>query len=122
MRRDTFDFIVNCTGPSYATLTRTDPFWKSLTCRGLVRADEAGVGPEADCQGRAIGASGAAQPDLLLGGTLARSAFGELTGVREISAEARMAVDGLLASWDPMQEAEYYASAAQLFVTNSDQA
>ncbi len=99
LRREMFDIIVNCTGPSYATLTRTDPLWRSLTRRGLVRADEAGVGPEVDRQGRAIDASGTAQPDLLLGGTLARSAFGELTGVREISAEARLAGDGLLDLW-----------------------
>ena len=99
LRCEPFDIIVNCTGPSYATLTRTDPFWRSLTGRGLVRTDQAGVGPEADRQGRAIDVGGTAQPDLLLGGTLARSAFGELTGVREISAEARLAVDGLLAFW-----------------------
>ena len=110
MRREMFDVIVNCTGPSYATLTRTDPFWRSLTRRGLVRADEAGVGPEADRQGRAIDATGTAQPDLLLGGTLARSAFGELTGVREISAEARLAVDGLLAFWASIQGAASVAT------------
>ena len=104
VRRERFDSIVNCTGPSYATLTRTDPFWMSLTHRGLVRADKAGVGPEVDRQGRAIGASGTAQPDFLLGGTLARSAFGELTGVREISAEARLAVTGLLAFWEGVRE------------------
>ncbi len=99
LRREMFNVIVNCTGPSYATLTRTDPFWQALTRRGLVRADEAGIGPKADRQGRAIDASGTAQPDLLLGGTLARSAFGELTGAREISAEARLAVGGLLDFW-----------------------
>lgn len=99
VRSETFGALVNCTGPAYAALAATDPFWASLTRRGLVRADPAGLGPEADDQGRAVGADGAAQPDLLLAGTLARSAFGELTGVREISAEARLAIDGLLARW-----------------------
>lgn len=100
LRRETFDAVVNCTGPAYAALTATDPLWASLTRRGLVCSDATGLGPEADRQGRAVGADGAAQPDLILAGTLARSAFGELTGVREIAAEARLAVEGLLASWE----------------------
>ena len=96
---EAFDAVVNCTGPAYAALTETDPLWASLTRRGLVRSDPTGLGPEADVQGRAVGANGIGQPDLLLAGTLARSAFGELTGVREIAAETRLAVDGLLAHW-----------------------
>lgn len=99
VRRETFDAVVNCTGPAYAALTETDPLWASLTRRGLVGSDAVGLGPDADRHGRAVGADGIAQPDLLLAGTLARSAFGELTGVREIAAEARLAVEGLLAHW-----------------------
>ena len=94
-----FGAVVNCTGPAYAALSRTDPLWASMTHRGLVRADAVGLGPDADRRGRAVGADGTAQPDLLLVGTLARSAFGELTGVREIAAEARLAAEGLLATW-----------------------
>lgn len=105
IRRETFQAIVNCTGPAYAALSRTDLFWASLTRCGLVRSDAAGLGPDADRLGRAIDAGGVAQPDLLLVGTLARSAFGELTGVREVAAEARLAAEGLLAgnhrAWTP---------------------
>ncbi len=114
VQHESFDVIVNCTGPSYATLTRTDPLWASLTRQGLVRSDGAGLGPEADRQGRATDASGTAQPHLLLGGTLARSAFGELTGVREISAEARLAVEGLLASWEEIRINPREATSAAL--------
>lgn len=99
IRRERFDAIINCTGPAYTALTRTVPLWAALTRRGLVRPDAAGLGPDADRQGRAVCAGGVAQPDLLLVGTLARSAFGELTGVREIAAEARLAVDELLDAW-----------------------
>jgi uncharacterized NAD(P)/FAD-binding protein YdhS len=99
VRRERFDAVVNCTGPAYAALTTDDPLWASLTRRGLVRADPTGLGPEADGCGRAVDAAGTPQPDLLLAGTLARSAFGELTGVREIALETRLAVATLLAAW-----------------------
>ncbi len=116
LRRERFDAVVNCTGPAYAALTTDDPLWASLTRHGLVRADPTGLGPEADEYGRAVDAAGTPQPDLLLAGTLARSAFGELTGVREIAAEIRLAVDTLLAEWaegarDGAQQSEARAPA-----------
>ena len=91
-----FDVVINCTGPAYPELAQLDPLWAALSQNGLVRADFAGIGPAVDRRGRALSAAGDPQRDVLLVGTLARSAFGELTGVRELSLQARIAAEEAL--------------------------
>ena len=99
LEREQFDVIVNCTGPSYGSLTQSDPLWSAARAAGLVRPDPVGFGIETDTLGRAIDHHGDPAPDLFVLGTLARFAFGELTGVREISAQARRAAETLLSTW-----------------------
>lgn len=94
-----FDIVLNCTGPAYATLTETDPFWGSLARTGLVSPDQFGLGIAVDSAGQAADAQGKAQSDLLVLGTLARGTFGELTGVPELSRQARDTAHALVASW-----------------------
>ena len=97
--RERFDVVLNCTGPAYATLTRTDPFWAGLARAGLVQPDRVGLGIAVDHLGRALDSREVAQPDLLVLGTLARGTFGELTGVAELSRQARDAAVALVDSW-----------------------
>lgn len=97
--RDRFDVVLNCTGPAYATLTETDPFWAGLARAGLVRPDPVGLGIAVDHEGRALDGRGSAQPDLLVLGTLARGTFGELTGVFELSRQAHDAARALVRRW-----------------------
>ena len=101
--RERFDVIVNCTGPAYGSLTRTDPFWAGLVQAGLVTEDSVGLGIEVDLRGRAFDAHGHVRPDLLVLGTLARGTFGELTGVPELSRLAREAALALVAGWETNQ-------------------
>jgi uncharacterized NAD(P)/FAD-binding protein YdhS len=98
--RERFDIVVNCTGPAYATVTETDPFWAAIARSGLVAPDPAGLGIAVDREGRALDVDGVGQPDLVVLGTLARGTFGELTGVPELSRQARDAALALLASWN----------------------
>ena len=91
-----FNALINCTGPTYASLTETDPLWAALARRGLVAADPTGLGPAVDSAGRAVNAAGTPEAGLLVVGTLARAAFGELTGIREITLQARLAAAALL--------------------------
>ena len=97
--RERFDVVLNCTGPAYASLTRTDPFWAGLARAGLVRPDTVGLGIAVDHHGRALDDRNEPQPDLLVLGTLARGTFGELTGVAELSRQAREAAVALVESW-----------------------
>ncbi len=105
--RERFDFIVNCTGPAYTTLTANDPLWSSAAKAGLVRLDAVGLGIDTDDHGRAVDRQGVPAPDLFVLGTLARAAFGELTGVREISAQARLAAETLLSHWSAARQASH---------------
>ena len=98
-----FDVVVNCTGPAYATLTEADPFWAALTQAGLVRPDQVGLGIAVDGCGRALDRDGRPQADLLVLGTLARGTFGELTGIVELSRQAREAAEALVRSWEGAQ-------------------
>ena len=98
-----FDAVLNCTGPAYATLTETDPFWAALARARLVRPDQVGLGIAVDDFGRALDQDGSPQNDLLVLGTLARGTFGELTGIVELSRQAREAAEALVKSWDGAQ-------------------
>lgn len=103
--RERFDVVLNCTGPAYATVTETDPFWRALARDELVRPDPVGLGIAVDGHGRALDGAGSGQADLLVLGTLARGTFGELTGVPELSRQALEAARTLVSGWRTDQAA-----------------
>lgn len=97
--RDRFDVVVNCTGPAYASLTETDPFWIAVSRAGIVSPDALGLGIAVDPSGRSLDERGIGQPAVLVLGTLARGTFGELTGVPELSLQAHRAAGALVDDW-----------------------
>jgi uncharacterized NAD(P)/FAD-binding protein YdhS len=96
MRVEAFDAVVNCTGPD-SDLSRSDnPFFRSLLDRGLAKADPFGLGLAVDGEARVIPAKGAADPLLRVAGPLARGHFGEVMGLPEVSAHARLVAETLV--------------------------
>ncbi|HTJ90448.1 MAG TPA: FAD/NAD(P)-binding protein [Acidocella sp.] len=85
-----FDAVVVTTGSAPASFTRCEPLIADRVRAGWLAPDPMALGLACDHLGRALDASGAPQPDLLVAGPLARGTFGELTAVAEI---ARQAVD-----------------------------
>ena len=90
-RRETateaFDHVINATGPAVSHITTSNPFLADLESRGLIRRDPLGLGLATDSEGAALGSSEPPLPIVVLG-TLARAAYGELAGIRELSAQA----------------------------------
>lgn len=86
--RITVDRIVLATGPAHGAATRVNPLYADLARQGLIRADALRLGLDTDANGAAIGATGQADPALLVAGPLARAAVGELMGVPEVTAWA----------------------------------
>ncbi|RBP18143.1 putative NAD(P)/FAD-binding protein YdhS [Roseiarcus fermentans] len=86
---ETFDAIIVATGPSHREILQAQPYLRALAEQGHVALDEIGLGLEVSRKGRAVGASGRAEPTLLVAGPLARGTFGELMGLPEVSDYAR---------------------------------
>lgn len=86
--RITVDRIVLATGPAHGAATKLNPLYADLARQGRIRADALRLGLDTDANGAAIGATGRADPALLVAGPLARAAVGELMGVPEVTAWA----------------------------------
>jgi len=84
---EAFDNVINATGPAVSRITATNPFLADLQRQGLIYPDPLGLGLATDPCGMAIGSSGPPNPIVVLG-SLARGAYGELAGIRELSAQA----------------------------------
>lgn len=87
---ESFDTIINCTGPDHSRVTETNPALASLKEAGLITPDPHGLGLQTDLGARAIDATGTAQPKLFVSGPLARAAFGELMGLPQVSQHAAL--------------------------------
>ncbi len=94
---ESFDAVVNCTGPDHANVLASNPALASLTQAGLVTADAFGLGMRTDTSGRAIGLNGVRNERLFVGGPLARAAFGELMGVPQVAVQAALVADRIAA-------------------------
>lgn len=78
------DAVINCTGPQ-ADITRSDlSLLRTLLGRGLVTADEAGLGARVDAHHRLIDSGGRPTAGLYAVGGLTRGASWETTAVPEI--------------------------------------
>jgi uncharacterized NAD(P)/FAD-binding protein YdhS len=81
-------WVVNCTGPAPSNSAAANPAIGSLLVHGCLRADELRLGIETTDEGRAVGADGAAVPDLFVVGTLRKPALWETTAVPELRQHA----------------------------------
>jgi uncharacterized NAD(P)/FAD-binding protein YdhS len=92
----TFGRIVVATGPAHRDIVHAQPYLGALWETGLIAPDSAGLGLRTSRSGRAIGASGEAEPSLFIAGPLARGTFGELMGLPQVSTYARFIAEELL--------------------------
>lgn len=107
--------VVNCTGPQASFSSDTDPLFKSLLGRGLVRADRLDMGIEVDADFVAMARDGRRSEFLSALGPLLRGSLWETTAVPELRAQA-MRVAQLL-----LQELHLTAAPAVAFTpTNAD--
>jgi uncharacterized NAD(P)/FAD-binding protein YdhS len=87
-RRETFDRIVNCTGPDYAIARSTEPLWRSLVQCGLCVADPLGLGLRTGPRGAVIDADGWPGPHLFYVGPMLRADLWEATAASELRTHA----------------------------------
>jgi uncharacterized NAD(P)/FAD-binding protein YdhS len=93
--------VVNCTGPQAGFSSGTDPLFKNLMHRGLVRADELDMGVEVDSGFAAVGRDGRPLGFLHALGPLLRGTLWETTAVPELRGQAMRVAQLLLRDLDP---------------------
>ena len=93
---DFYDRIILATGPDFRRYCEHQRWLHDLDRDGVLRSDPLGLGLACDTAGRALAADGCPSMSLFVAGPPARAAFGELTGVPEIAAQASKLVDGIL--------------------------
>ena len=91
------DVFVNCTGPDARFDRTANPLLRALLDRGRVVADAHRLGPAVDALGRAIDRAGSPDPRIRIAGPLVKGTVGEVVGVPEASANARIAAEDLVA-------------------------
>lgn len=84
-----FDAVINCTGLDASAGAADNPFLASLLRRGLMTADESGVGFAVDHQCRAVDREGNAQASLRVIGPPTAGVFGDPLGALFIAAQVR---------------------------------
>ncbi len=87
-RTETFDLVVNCTGPDYAVARSTEPLWRSLVQCGLCVADPLGLGLRTGPRGAVIDADGWPGPHLFYVGPMLRADLWEATAASELRMHA----------------------------------
>lgn len=85
---DTFDLVVNCTGPAPIDARNAGPLMAGLLEEKLVLRHPTGLGIEVDDQSRAIGSVGSADPAIYALGALTRGRFWEISAVPDIRLQA----------------------------------
>lgn len=88
VRTQTFDRVVNCTGPDYAVANSDQPLWRSLLQRGLCVSDSLGLGLRTGPRGAVIDADGWPGPHLFYVGPMLRADLWEATAVQELRSHA----------------------------------
>jgi uncharacterized NAD(P)/FAD-binding protein YdhS len=87
-RKETFDRVVNCTGPDYAVARSQEPLWRSLVQCGLCVADSLGLGLRTGPRGAVIDADGWPGPHLFYVGPMLRADLWEATAASELRTHA----------------------------------
>ncbi len=98
--QQTYDRVVLATGPQFRDYATHQNFMLVLARSGFIQSDPLGLGLMCDLAGRAMSINGLPNTRLYVAGPPARSAFGELTGVPEIAAQAVNLVDVILKTLD----------------------
>lgn len=88
--------ILLATGPDFQDYAAHQRFLLGMQRDGFIRSDPLGLGLACDSAGRASTATGTPNSTLFVAGPPARPAFGELTGVPEIAAQAASLVDRII--------------------------
>lgn len=88
VRRETFDRIVNCTGPQGDVTRSGEPLLKALVAEGRVRADALRIGIDVDRQAQVIGVDGSPDESLFAIGPITRGAFWEIVAVPDIRVQS----------------------------------
>ncbi len=90
----TFDAVVNCTGPTRSPAKSGSPFLVDLVALGILVESPFAMGVEVDGSCAALNASGRNDPLLRVIGPMTRARFGEVNGVPAIGFQVyRMAGD-----------------------------
>lgn len=79
-RRETFDAVVNCTGPGMRPDRSPNPLVRTLAARGYAAPHPAGIGFSVDDDCRAVGGDGRADPHLRIVGPPTYGAFADQQG------------------------------------------
>jgi uncharacterized NAD(P)/FAD-binding protein YdhS len=87
-RTETFDRVVNCTGPDYAIARSSEPLWRSLVQCGLCVPDSLGLGLRTGPRGAIIDADGWPGPHLFYVGPMLRADLWEATAASELRGHA----------------------------------
>ncbi len=95
---DTFDVVINCTGPVHRPDEVGNPVLDAAAGQGLIRADGFGLGIDVDGQGCAVSADGRPQDGLYVAGPLSRGFFGDIIGVPQITAQLHTILPAILRS------------------------
>ncbi|MCJ7994470.1 FAD/NAD(P)-binding protein [Rhizobium cremeum] len=90
--------ILLATGRDFRDYCSHQRFLLAMHRDGFIQSDPLGLGLVCDDAGRAIATDGTPNTSLFVAGPPARPAFGELTGVPEIAAQAADLVDNLIRS------------------------
>ncbi|THV20868.1 FAD/NAD(P)-binding protein [Peteryoungia ipomoeae] len=88
--------ILLATGPDFQDYAAHQRFLLGMLRDGFIQSDPLGLGLACDFAGRALTVAGTPDSTLFIAGPPARPAFGELTGVPEIAAQAASLVDRII--------------------------
>lgn len=88
--------ILLATGPDFQDYAAHQRFLLGMHRDGFIQSDPLGLGLACDFAGRALTVAGTPNSTLFVAGPPARPAFGELTGVPEIAAQAASLVDRII--------------------------
>jgi len=87
---ESFDAIINCTGPDHSTIIQTNPVLASLSAAGLLRPDIHGLGLDTTPNANPINTAGQPVRNLFVAGPLARACAGELMGLPQVTEHAAL--------------------------------
>lgn len=88
------DWIVNCTGMERAGIGHS-PLLKEMLERGMISADELGLGLEVDRGSHVLDADRQVQKDIFAVGALTAGQFWEITAVPDIRVQAKHVADAI---------------------------
>lgn len=93
---ETFDRVINCTGPDYNIRRSTHPLWRNLLQCGLCVPDSLGLGVRTGPKGALIDADGWPGPHLFYVGPMLRADHWEATAVGELRVHCEQLAEELM--------------------------